>query len=326
MILVTGATGFLGSELVLQLLTKGERIRAVKRAGSVIPEILRGKDQIEWATADILDYYSLEDAFEGITKVYHCAALISFDPDDKNQLIKQNAEGTANVVNLCFQNNIEKLIHVSSVAAIGEAKKDRLITENDHWEFDGRQHAYSISKYQAEMEVWRAIAEGLNAAIVNPSLIIGKNAGKKGSGQLFETVKKGMKFYPSGSCGLVDVEDVAKIMIVLMESDISGERFLVNAENWNYKSLFNEIASSLGIKAPSAEAKPWMLGLAWRSAKIVSLITGKKFGITKGTARSASKIHEYSNEKIKSTLNFTFKPIKQTIKEICESLKEHTRE
>lgn len=322
MIVVTGATGFLGSELVRQLLDSGKPVRALKRETSVIPEILKGR-AIEWVDADILNYFSLEDAFEGAHVVYHCAAFISFDPADKKKLQKINVEGTANVVNVCLQKGIRKLVHVSSVAAIGEPKPGNPATENDHWKFDNRQHDYSVSKYESEMEVWRSIAEGLNAVIVNPSLIIGKNAGNKGSGQLFETVSKGLKFYTRGSCGLVDVEDVAKSMIGLMESDISAERFLINAENWSYNRLFTETARQLGIKPPATEAKPWMMAIAWRAAGLVSLLTGKHFSLTKNTARSALKKHEYVNEKIKSAIGIEFKPIKQTIHEICETLKEN---
>jgi nucleoside-diphosphate-sugar epimerase len=326
MVLVTGATGFLGSELVKQLVEKGQPVRAIKREASIIPDSLKNLAQVEWINADILNYHKLEDAFEGIEYVYHCAAFISFNPNDKKKLEKINIEGTSNIVNLCLENNIQKLVHVSSVAAIGNAKNGCLISEKNQWEFDGKQHGYSISKYESEMEVWRGIAEGLNAVIVNPALIIGKNAGIKGSGELFETVRKGLKLYTRGCVGLVDVEDVAKSMIRLMESEIKGQRFLINAENWNYKDLFKEIANQSGTNPPAIEARPWMLGIAWRGAKIGSLITGKHCGLTKATARSSVKSHHYSNEKIKQAIGIDFKPIKQSIQEICNALKEKHRE
>ena len=170
------------------------------------------------------------------------------------------------------------------------------------------------------MEVWRGIAEGLNAVIINPSIIIGKNSGTRGSGALFEIVRKGLKFYPSGSCGLVDVEDVARIMIQLMESDIQSKRFIVNAENYSYYELFKNTAMQFGLNHPVRKIRPWMLGIVWRALKIVSLITGKHYGITKSIARGAFKKQEYSNEKIVQAIGATFKPVQESIREICLSL------
>lgn len=323
MILVTGATGFLGSELISQLILKGEKVRALKRENSRIPELLKNESQIEWFNADILDYYALKDAMVGISKVFHCAAFISFNPADKKMMKKVNVEGTANLLNVSMEMNISRFLHVSSVAALGDAKKDALITENDHWEYHPNSSNYSITKYESEMEVFRASAEGLNAIIVNPSIIIGKNAGKQGSGQLFETIRKGLNYYPGGSFGYVDVEDVAKSMILLMDSDISDERFIINAENWSYKDFFSEIAQNWGKRPPQIALKPWMMSLAYLGTQFLSFFTGKKHGLTKETASSAFKKRNFSNEKIKKTLNLEFKPIKQSISEICRHLQTH---
>ena len=322
MILVTGATGFLGSELCRQLFLSGKNsIRCTKRSTSIVPEILLPfSKQLIWVEADLLEIDALNEALEGVTEVYHCAALVSFDPSLKKKLIKNNVEGTANLVNLCVEKNI-RLLHVSSIAAVGEGKPGELINENHHLEETPKENAYAISKYESEMEVWRGMAEGLDAVIVNPSLIIGKNAGKQGTGQIFETVRKGLNFYTSGSCGLVDVEDVAKTMILLMESKISSERFIINAENWNYKKLFEDAAHCFGVKPPAREAKPWMLELAWRASALGTLFTGKKMGVDKISAQSASRIQDYDNRKLKEAIGFEFKPVKQTIEEICEALK-----
>jgi len=317
MILVTGATGFLGSELIRQLLFKGEQVRAIMRDTSVIPSLLKNEKKIEWFKADILDYFALNDAMEGISKVYHCAAFISFDPADNKKMKKVNVEGTVNVLNASIEKNISRFLHVSSVAALGENNKDELITEKDQWEYTPDCSVYSISKYESEMEVFRATAEGLNTIIVNPSIIIGKNAGKQGSGALFETIQKGLKYYPGGSFGYVDVEDVAKAMILLMDSDISDERFIINAENWSYHDLFTEIALNFKKVPPEIALKPWMVQLAYMGTRIIATFTGKKFNLTKDTANSAFKKRKYSNNKIKKTLNLEFKSIKDSIGEIC---------
>lgn len=317
MILVTGATGFLGSELIRQLLLGGEKVRAIKRDTSRIPRILENREGIEWVTADILDYFALKEAMEGISRVYHCAAFISFDPADRKEMHRVNVEGTVNLLNICIEKNISRFLHVSSVAALGNSKKGRLITENDHWEFGPEQSAYSITKYESEMEVFRAAAEGLNAVIVNPSIILGKNAGREGSRALFETVNKGLKYYPGGSFGYVDVEDVARAMISLMATDVSDERFIINAENWSYHDLFSEIALNLNKTPPSIALKRWMLQLACLGTSFISIFTGRNYGLTKDTVRSAFKTKKYSNDKIRKTLNLEFRPVKDSITEIC---------
>jgi len=319
MILVTGATGFLGAELIHQLTAQQLEVRALKRNGSTIPDLLQNNSLVKWYTADINDPETLADAFENITQVYHCAAFISFDPKDKAKLLHVNIEGTSNIVNLCTDLQI-RLVHVSSIAALGNAKKGEQITEKDFWEYDPKVHAYAISKYEGEMEVWRGIAEGLDAVIVNPAVIIGKNAGFEGSGAIFKLVKEGLKFYTDGATGIVDVTDVAKSMIALMKSNISGERFTLSADNLNYKDFFAEIAKGFGIKAPSTEAKPWMLGLAWRAAKLASIFSGKAPALTRDAARSSFNLSYYSNQKIKSAIGIEFKPLKESIKEVCESL------
>ncbi len=319
-VLVTGASGFLGTELIKQLTAQNLKIRALKRSTSKIPDLLKENSSIEWVIADINEPEALAGAFKNVTKVYHCAAFISFDPKDKPKLLKVNIEGTENIVNLCLAHNA-RLVHVSSVAALGEAKKGALITEQDFWEYNAHVHAYAISKYEAEMQVWRGIAEGLNAVIVNPSVIIGKNSGVSGSGAIFKLVKEGLKFYTNGATGLVDVEDVANCMILLMNSEITEERFILSAENLNYKDFFTEIAHGFGIKAPAIAAKPWMLGIAWRTAKLLAFFTRKAPFLTKDAARSSFNLSYYSNQKIKNTLNLNFKPLHQSITEVCQALK-----
>lgn len=320
MILVTGATGFLGAELVKQLTDSNIAVRAIKRASSTVPALLQNNPLLTWHLADVNETESLADAFEGITHVYHCAATVSFNPKDKAQLFKINIEGTANIVNLCMENNV-RLLHVSSIAALGIAKEGQLITEKHFWEYDAKAHNYAISKYEGEMEVWRGVAEGLDAVIVNPAVIIGKNAGYNGSGAIFKLVKDGLKFYTDGATGIVDVEDVAKAMILLMDSEITAERFTLSADNLHYKDFFAQIAQGFGIKAPAIAAKPWMLGIAWRAAKLVSIFTGKAPDLTKDAARSSFNLSYYSNQKIKDTLNFEFKSLDQSIAEVCNALK-----
>ena len=319
MILVTGATGFLGSELAKQLADKGEAVRCTKRAASTIPALLVSYTQIEWVDADMLDIFALETALDGITQVYHCAAWVSLKQADKEPMIRTNVTGTANLVNLCLDRDI-KLVHVSSIAAIGQAKPGELITENHHLEITTENDGYAISKLESEMEVWRGIAEGLDAVIVNPSLIIGPNAGVLGSGQLFETVRKGLKVYTNGTAGFVDVEDVAKCMIALMESDITEQRYIISAENWKYKDIVTLAAKCFKIKPPTILAKPWMMELAWRAASVAAFITRSAPVLDKIAAKSAYQVRDFDNSKIKAAIGIEFKPISKSVTDICERL------
>lgn len=320
MVLVTGATGFLGAELAKQLAATGAVLVCTKRATSRIPDMLFPyQSQIRWIDADVLDMDALENALRGITQVYHCAALVSFNPANKKAMIKTNVEGTANLVNLCLNRGI-RMVHVSSIAAIGQAKPGHLTTENHHLEETPHEDGYAISKYESEMEVWRGIAEGLDAVIVNPSLIIGANAGKSGTGKIFANAKKGLKYYTAGSCGFVDVEDVAKSMITLMDTTITGQRYIVNAENWTWKNLLTVTAENFGNKPPQTELKPWALGLAWRFSSLLGAISNFR-GLDKVSAQAASKSLNYCNKKLKKAIGIEFKPISRSIAEICAAIK-----
>lgn len=321
MILVTGATGFLGSELAIQLVNAGNNIRCSKRSNSTIPQLLAPYyDKIEWLDADIMDIFALEDALNGVTQVYHCAAWVSLMQKDKQSMIRTNVTGTANIVNLCNEHGI-RLLHVSSIAAIGQALPGKLITENTYLDETNEDDGYAISKLHSEMEVWRGIAEGLDAVIVNPSLIIGPNSGTAGTGALFATVQKGLKFYTQGTGGFVDVEDVAKCMIALMNSGISGERYIISAENISYKDITAQIADGFGLKRPAMLAKPWMMEIAWRGASVLAALTGGKPKMDKVAAQSASLTNNYDNAKIKAAIGIEFKPISETVKVVCGALK-----
>ena len=320
MILVTGGTGFLGAELLKQLTDRGLAVRALRREKSKIPALIQHNTLIEWFNADINEPATLEEAFENVTQVYHCAAFVSLSSKHKKQLFHVNIDGTSNLVNLCMEHNC-RLLHVSSVAALGIAKKDNQITEKNFWEYDSKAHAYGLSKYEGEMEVWRGINEGLSAIIVNPSIIVGKNAGFEGSGAIFKLLKDGFSFYTNGASGFVAVEDVAKSMILLMAAEVSGERYIISAGNLHYKDLFTEIANGFGVKAPTKEAKPWMLGLAWRALKIASLSSKQDPSITKDTARSSITLSYYNNNKVIEQTGITFKPVRDCITEITQYLK-----
>ena len=325
MILVTGGTGLVGAHLLIHLVENGEHVRAIYRKKNKIQKTksLFGHynksalfDAIEWVEVDILDVPSLEHVFVNISKVYHCAAVISFDPRDENLLRKTNIEGTANIVNFCLAKGVEKLCYVSSVAALGDlAPHETTITEETEWNPEKHHNDYAISKYGAEMEIWRGQQEGLNIIIVNPGVILGPGFEDQGSGQLIKKIATGLLFYTKGITGFVTVNDVVGIMRQLMESNINNERYILIAENIVFQDLFNTIADTVKAKRPSIEAKPYMMEITWRLYWFLSLFSRKTNNLSKDTVRSFLSKTKFSNEKIKTTINVSFTDVHQYIKE-----------
>lgn len=326
MILVTGGTGLVGAHLLLKLAGSGLPVRALYRDKATIAKTKALFDhygniqfeEIEWVKGDLLDIPSLEDAFTGITHVYHCAAYISYDPKDEAQLRKVNIEGTANMVNCALHYGIHKFCYVSSIAALGDTREgNNVIDEETEWNPEISHHDYALSKHGAEMEVWRAWQEGLNVVIVNPGLIFGYGFWNQGSGQIISAVAKGQKFYTRGTCGIVAVEDLVTIMMRLMDSTISGERFAVVAENITLQHLFNTIADGMGKKRPDVYATPFITGVAWRADWVLSNLFGQKRKLSRAIARSSHREDVYSNTKVKNAMGINFREMHTYLKELA---------
>ena len=318
-ILVTGGSGLVGSELIAQLLAAGNRVKAIYNK-TPLPDF-KSKNLIPFK-CNILDTSMLEYAMEGITKVYHCAAIVSFNSKKKDELFAVNIEGTTNIVNAAIDAGVKKLLHVSSVAALGRLREGQQVTEEMYWTEDTNNSNYGKSKSLAEMEVWRGIGEGLQAVIVNPSIILGGTNWNKGSMEIFKTAFKEFPWYAEGISGFVDVRDVAKAMILLMDSGITNQRFILNAENVSYKNVFSEIARSFGKKPPYKRVTPFLAEIVWRVEALKTRFTGKRYLLNKETARTARARVYFDNTKIKKSLpGFSFRPITQTINDTCATLK-----
>jgi dihydroflavonol-4-reductase len=270
---------------------------------------------IEWFEGDVTDPFSLQLAMHGISKVYHCAALISFDPRDRSKMMKINVEGTGNIVNACIINKIDKLCYVSSIASLGRPEQEGIIDELTKWKTSRRNSGYAISKYGAEREVWRGVEEGLNAVIVNPSVILGASCHPKATNRLFHSIEMMIPFYNNGVNGYVDARDVAKAMIMLMESPASGERYILNSENLSLKQLFAISAEILSKPSPYIPVGRTALSLAWRLDWVRSRITGKPALITRENMRSARAKSFYSAEKFTRQFNYSFIPIRKTLED-----------
>lgn len=332
MILVTGGTGLVGSHLLFHLSQKNDAIRAIYRSDEkrehvkkifsfYTDNIQHYFTKIEWIKADITDVPSLAPVFNNITEVYHCAALVSFNPKDYRKMRQVNIDGTANLVNFSIEGTVKKFCFVSSIAAVGDSINGKPITEENEWNDPSENHGYAITKYGAEMEVWRGSQEGLEVVIVNPGVILGSGFWQEGSGKLFTQVYNGFKFYTEGVTGFVGVKNVVQSMIQLMNSSIKNERFILVSENKSFKEILFAIADGFSTKRSSIKTGKLPTELFWRLDWLLTKLTGKEPLLTKNSAKSSHNKSYYSAEKIKEMLEFKFESINSVIASICTDYK-----
>lgn len=331
MIFITGATGFLGAHLLYHLLKENNEVLVLKRPESRIDYIRKifttyGKevdklfDKIQWMEGDVTDYASLIQIEQPIEKIYHLAAMVSFDPRDREKLLETNVLGTSNMIDFALERNISEFIHMSSVAALDPVKADQYVTEKQFGNNPERKSVYAESKFKSELEVWRGIEEGLKALILNPSVVIGPGMSGNSSGKIFSSIKNGLSFYPGGITGFVDVRDVCKIILELTEKEAYNERFIINEGNYSYRKLFAIIAHEYGIKEPTKRLKPYLSQLLYKLDWTKSALTGKKRILTKELHQSMHNKTLFSNDKLQKTLNHPFIPIEQTVQDTLKHL------
>lgn len=336
MILVTGGTGLVGSHLLYFLLKeKTQHIRALHRKSSDIAAVMsifkrytsaeqaeKLFEQIEWFEADLTDLPALEKAFVGITHVYHCAAFVSFNPSDFDMLKKINVEGTANIMNLCIDFKIEKCCFVSSIATLSKKPEQPLIDENSNWNPNDKNSAYSLTKYGAEMEAWRATQEGVDVVIVNPGIILGISPNRQES-SIVATLKnrKNIPFYTSGGNGFVDVRDVVHVMIALMKLPIKNERFILVGENADYKTFLSNFAKAFHLKPPQRKISPLTMRILNRIEWLSHILFRNRRRLSKDLVRSLYTTRNYDNSKIVNLLNHRF----ISLDESFQHLKEHSK-
>jgi len=321
MVLVTGGTGFLGSYVIKELVKKDYSVRAIRRNTSKLPFYIPSEifQKVEWVEGDILDTVSLEEFMKGVDAVIHSAAIISFHKNNRQQMYHVNVQGTANVVNAALEKNVSRFVHISSVAALGRSKISSQVNEEKKWQKNKTNTNYAISKYRAEMEVWRAIGEGLNAVIINPSTVLGYGDWNTSSCRIFKTIYDEFPWYTTGINGFVDIEDVARAAVLLMESNISEQRFIASADNWSFQQVFNTIADAFGKKHPHRRVTPFLGSIAWRIEKMKSLFTDSVPLLTKESARVAHSNTFFGNDKLLKALpGFSFTPLQESIQKACK--------
>lgn len=314
-ILVTGGTGLLGSYVLRFLVNQGfTNISATCRANSPFDLLAEIKDKIQWLEGDLTDGYFVQDIMVDVQQVYHCAAVVSYDARERDEMMRINVESTTNLVNEALHNSIEKFVHVSSIAALGRQKKATVMSENTKWERNPMNSNYAISKYLSEMEVWRGAAEGLTVAVVNPSIIVGGGFWDKGTARFFKNIANGFKFYPVGGSGFVDVRDVANFMVKLMDSDIQGERYVLNGENLSYEGFFKLVSSSIDAKMPSIKVNTLIREVAWRVEWLRARLFSTTSTITKETAANSARTWKFDNAKSLTAFEgFEYRPIAESV-------------
>jgi nucleoside-diphosphate-sugar epimerase len=328
--LVTGGTGIVGAHVLDVLLTQGRTVRALLRKGSdpsIVKRILQHYhadgaerfDRIEWVEGDLFDVGALREAMHDVEHIYHCAALVSFDPRDTERLLRINVEGTANVVNAALETDVRRLCHVSSTATIGGGLDGGTGDETKPFVQDNRSSGYAISKADAELEVHRGIAEGLDAVMVNPCVVIGPGAAGRSSMTMIERIRKGSPFYPGGSNAVVDARDVALAMRRLITEGKTGERYLLIGEGITYKKLFTLIANRAGKPEPSLRLPAWTLELAWRAESLRTLFGGRPL-VTRNTARTASRTRHYDGSKSERLLGMRFRSAEEAVTNVAAFL------
>lgn len=318
-VLVTGASGFVGSHLVKYLSARGEPVRALYNSHPPTGD-LATLPGVTWMRCDLLDIFDVEDAMKGVTEVYHCAAIVSFKKEDKEQLLHFNVESTAHVVNEALLQQVRKMVYVSSIASLGRSKEGMPINEEEQWEESKYNSVYAHSKHEAELEVWRGLGEGLEAVVVNPGIILGEGDWETGSANLVKMVYEEFPYYTQGVNAWVDVADVARVMYMLMKSDIKGERFIVSAGNFSYKEIFTGLAEAMNRKPPHRPAGKLLSGILWRVMALRKLFTGKTSSLTRETARTAQRKSNYDNTKLLNALpDFSYTPIKTTLSRVADA-------
>jgi len=326
MIFVTGGTGFVGAHLLYHLASRNEQVLALKREtsntdytqavfGTYEEDPRQRFDRVKWVDGDVLDYETLEEYTRQVNTIYHVAAMVSFDSSHRKKMLHTNIQGTANVVNAALENKVEKLVYVSSVAALDPPKGERAVDEQQFGNFPTRYSAYAESKFQSELEVWRGVEEGLSALVVNPSIIIGPMVPLQGPGGLFKSLRKGMGYYPGGVTGFVDVRDVVRAMLELTDQHMLNDRYILSEGNHSYQEMFRLIASAFNSKMPTKKLPPWLTALAWRMEGLRAGLMGDSPRITREIHESAHRRVYFSNEKLVDALDYQYIPIEQSVED-----------
>lgn len=321
-IFITGGTGFLGAYIIQSLVEKGHAVRALRRASSRLPSFIPATiwNQVEWVEGDVLDIVALEEGMAGADAVVHAAAIVSFEKEARDEMYKVNIDGTCNVVNIALEAGVKRLLHVSSVAALGRTQNATVVSEKKAWVDSKANTHYAITKHEAEIQAWRGFAEGLEGVIINPSTILGFGNWHQSSCAIFKNAYKEFPWYTNGINGFVGVDDVVNAAVSLLFSNVNEKRFIVNAENRSFQSLFTTIAEGFGKKPPHRLANKTLSEIAWRVEALKGALTGNKPLLSRETAKISHSQTSIDNSALLAAIpGFAYTPLDTVIEKACAS-------
>lgn len=321
--LVTGATGLVGANLLYKLavnsdskvcgLYRDERNRQKVKRHFLLSEQENSKsfDRIIWRKADLLDVEDLKESLKGISKIYHCASLVSFSKRDNKKLFHNNVLGTTNLVNVAIENQVEKILFVSSVAGLGSKNDKTVINESQILNQPNFHSYYGISKHLAEIEIWRALQEGIDVQIVYPGVVLSGPFLNRSSDRLIPQIKKFNRFYTKGDISLIGMDDLCGAIIRLMHSNHEHKRWILVSQTMSIKDFIIKVNTLFGQNPPN-----YKIGLvAWIVLKFIDSIA-QVFGISffQGASyESTTSTVTYDSSLITEKLDFKYRSIDQVL-------------
>lgn len=319
-IFITGATGLVGSHIARLLLARGyDNITALRRPGSPDDLVKDVEERITWIDGDITDYDDVEKGASDADWIVHSAALISYQKRYYRKMHEVNVSGTSHIVNAALHCNVEKLLHISSMAVFTRTGGEQHVDENTPWEPTPYTSEYGLTKHKAEMEVWRGQAEGLHVNMLLPTIVMGSGYWKSGSSSMFYKAANGLSFYPVGSIGFVDVRDLALLSVLSLENEDAPTRMIANGSNHSLGHVLGRICELAGKKPPKVALPPSLAEVAWRLMAPVEWITGKEPALTKSSARTTACKQSFDNSRSLTVEGFQYTPLEQSLQDVMDN-------
>ena len=286
MLLISGATGFVGRHLVVAFLQSQQSIIALYRTEEKKKETQLFLERnsltsfqlslLQWRQANLNDWESLDVAFKGATKVFHCAALVSLYPGSEDQMMAVNVVGTQQMLHLAQKNNIRWFGYISSIAALGQSSAGNVIDSKSLWNKEELHTAYAYTKQLAELEVWKAMQEGLQAAILNPGVVLGLGHPNSPLEQLLLQAKRKKIPVSPGSTGFVSILDVTQAALKIFEKAAHKKRFILVSENWTYLECFEQLTKRLPNRSQIKKISESQLRWIYQIERILGLLGRKR--------------------------------------------------
>lgn len=314
-VLVTGATGFIGSSVLRRLTHEGYEPVALVRAKSNLEAISDFVDTVELRYGDVTDADSVANAMKGVKQVYHCAGVARIGPGHDDMLYKVNVEGTRNVLREALRNDVERVVFTSSVSAVGITGSKKPATEDQHWNLDKLNVPYFRTKHLAELEVAEAVKQGLDCVTVNPSYVFGPGDINFNAGRLIRDLYyRKIPFYPVGGVCVVDIDIVVDGHLAAMKKGRTGERYILGGENITYKMVFDTICNIVGAPKVKLPMLPSLIKLFIKMTENARKLKKVSALINREILASSSNYLYYDSSKARNELGLGHKSFEESIR------------